>query len=396
MFPKKTHLFYSSTLDFQLSFSPVLLEGHPLCQIRGFPPMAKPGIIGRMTVRVVLADDHTIVRAGIRNALEGIADLEVVGEAGNGPELLTLLRNLRPELALIDVTMPQFDPIATVRRICAEYPELKILIISAYDDAVYVRGLLNAGAHGYHLKDQPLRDLALAVERVLQGERWISSPLLDKLVTDVPLPTPDQKLSARQRDILELLRQGYSNQDIAAALGLSAKTIENHLTRLYRQLGVTNRLEALAYLMRQPERLSLSGAEAARNCDAPVVATPYINLLLVDDNARYRNRLRQMVAHAHPQATIYEAEGNRTVIQLVRRVTIHLALIDVVLGDENGIQCARNVREVSPITRVVLISAYPDVEFHRSGIEAGACAFLDKKSLDIPTLRQIISDVIAR
>lgn len=347
------------------------------------------------TIRVVLADDHTIVRAGIRHTLENIPGLEVVGEAGNGTELLTQLRNLRPDLALIDVTMPHFDPIVTVRRICAEYPALKVLIISAYDDAVYVRGLLTAGAHGYHLKDQPLRDLSLAVERVLQGERWISGPLLDKLVTDVPPVTPEQQLSARQRDILDLLCQGSSNQDIALALGLSAKTVENHLTRLYRQLGVANRLEALAYVMRQPERLAISGAEAARNCDGPVVSTPYINVLLVDDNARYRNRLRQMVAHAHPQATIYEADSNRTVVQLIKRATIHLALIDVVLGDENGIQCARNVREISPITRVVLISAYPDAEFHRIGLEAGACAFLDKKNLDIPTLRHIIGDVMA-
>ncbi len=345
-------------------------------------------------IRVVLADDHTVVRAGIRNALESIPDLEVVGEAGNGPDLLTLLRNFRPDLAIIDVTMPQFEPIVTVRHICAEYPELKILIISAYDDIVYVRGLLAAGAHGYHLKDQPLCDLTLAVERVLRGERWVSSPLLDKLVFDSSNTEAGEVLSARQRDILELLRKGCSNQDIASALGLSAKTVENHLTRLYRQLGVSNRVEAIAYIMQQPERLSVSGAEVARNCEGPVVNTPSINLLLVDDNIRYRNRLRQMVARAYPQATIYEADGNRTVIQLIKRVTVHLALVDVVLGDESGIQCARNVRAISPATRVVLISAYPDAEFHRSGLEAGACAFLDKKNIDIATLHHIIGDII--
>jgi len=347
------------------------------------------------TIRVVLADDHTIVRAGIRNTLENIPNLEMVGEAGSGPELLALLHNLRPDLALIDVTMPEFDPIVTVRRICADYPQLKILIISAYDDAVYVRGLLTAGAHGYHLKDQPLRDLALAVERVLQGERWISSPLLDKLVTG-PLPADSAgTLSARQRDILELLQKGHSNHEIATILGLSAKTIENHLTRLYRHLGVANRLEAIAHVMQQPERLALSGTEAARDCSGPVVNTPHINILLVDDNARYRNRLRQMVAHAHSQATIYEADSNRTVVQLIKRITVHLALVDVVLGDENGIQCTRTMHALSPATRIVLISAYPDAEFRRSGLEAGACAFLDKKSLDIPTLRHIIGDIVS-
>jgi DNA-binding NarL/FixJ family response regulator len=348
-----------------------------------------------MTTRVVLADDHTIVRAGIRNTLESIPDLEVVGEAGNGPELLTLLRNFEPDLALVDVTMPNFDPIGTVRRICTEYPEMKILIISAYDDIVYVRGLLAAGAHGYHLKDQPLRDLALAIERVLQGERWISSPLVDKLVKPEISPEPGPTLSTRQRDILELLQQGCSNQDIALRLGLSTKTVENHLTRLYRQLGVSNRLEAVAYAMNKPEHLSVSGRLAAKDSDGPVVNNASINLLLVDDNARYRSRLRQMVARAYPQANIYEADTTKKVMLLAKRATIHLALIDVVLGEESGIQCTCSLRIASPVTRVVLISAYPDQEFHRIGLEVGACAFLDKKALDIATLQQIIKDVVA-
>lgn len=347
-----------------------------------------------MITRVVLADDHAIVRAGIRNALENIPNLKVVGEAGNGPELRTLLRNFRPDLALVDVTMPNFDPIRTVRQICSDYPALKVLIISAYDDAVYVRGLLTAGAHGYHLKDQPLRDLSLAVERVLQGERWISSPLVDKLV-QVAAPTASgSTLSARQRDILELLQQGCSNQEIAARLGLSPKTIENHLTRLYRLLNVSSRLEAIVYVMRQPERLAVSGTAAAQSSDGPVAGNPNINLLLVDDNARYRSRLRHMVAVAYPQATIYEAATTRKTVQLVKRVTIHMALVDVVLGAESGIHCTRTLRATSPATRVILISAYPDQEFHRSGLQAGACAFLDKKALDIATLRQMVNDVV--
>lgn len=345
--------------------------------------------------RIVLADDHALVRAGIRNTLEAIPGLEVVGEAGDGPELLTLLRNFRPHLALIDVTMPDFDPVKAVRRICADYPELKILIISAYDDVVYVRGLLAAGAHGYHLKDQPLRDLSLAVERVLQGERWISGPLVEKLVEVEPAPEPTTSLSARQRDILELLQQGCTNQEIGDHLGLSPKTIENHLTRLYRQLGVSNRLEAVTHVMRRPERLSVPGAMAARTeaCTVPLAA-PCLNLLLVDDNARYRGRLRHMVAKARPQVHIYESGAISRAVRFVRRVTMHLALVDVVLGEEDGIQCTRQLRAVSPATRVVLVSAYPDQEFHRSGVQAGACAFLDKKNLDIQTLRQIIDDIV--
>lgn len=345
-------------------------------------------------IRTVLADDHTLVRVGIRNTLQTLPEIEIVGEANNGPELLTLLRNFSPNLALIDVTMPDFDPIVMTRQICATYPDLKILIISAYDDIMYVRGLLAAGAHGYHLKDQPLSDLPLAVERVLQGKRWISGPLVDKLIRGENV-SPPLVLSARQRDILTLLKQGSTNQEIAERLGLSAKTVENHLTRLYRQLGVRNRVEALVYIGQHPELLAVSGT-GVDTCDGGFVPSHvHIGLMIVDDNARYRSHLRQMIARAYEQVYIYEAETVSEALALVRRTTVHLALVDVVLGNqEDGIQCTRRLHALSPTTRIILISAYPDHEFHRRGLEAGACAFLDKKDLDIPSLRQIIQDSI--
>ena len=126
-------------------------------------------------VRVLLADDHAIVRSGIRNALQDLADLEVVAEVGDGRALAPALDEARPDLLVIDVTMPDFEPIAAIRQIRMQYPAMKILIVSAYDDDAYVQGLLGVGVNGYHLKDQPLSDLKLAVQRVLAGERWISS-----------------------------------------------------------------------------------------------------------------------------------------------------------------------------------------------------------------------------
>ena len=114
--------------------------------------------------------------------IQGIPGLEVVGEVGNGPDTFSALGNLQVNLLIIDLTMPDFEPITAVIKIRALYPELKILVVSAYDDDIYVQGLLGAGVNGYHLKDQPLSDLKLAVERVLAGERWISSPLISKLV----------------------------------------------------------------------------------------------------------------------------------------------------------------------------------------------------------------------
>jgi DNA-binding NarL/FixJ family response regulator len=344
-------------------------------------------------VRILLADDHAVVRAGIRNALRELPNLEIVAEVGDGPALLAALAQACPDCLLIDVTMPDFEPVATIREIRARYPALKILVVSAYDDDVYVRGLLGAGVNGYHLKDQPLSDLRLAVQRVLTGERWVSSPLLAKLVDYGESPYLP-KLTARQYDILRLLRQGMDNQTIARQLGLSVKTVENHLTRLYRQLGVQSRLEAVNYVVEHPEMLALPAKQAAAPAAFETSVREQVAMLLVDDNARYRRQLRRVIGKICPQATIYEAGNIAEATTLARRVTPQLALVDVVLGEENGIHCARRIKALWPEARIVLISAYPDREFHRQGLEAGAVAFLDKKDLDANTLRQIVDDVL--
>jgi len=342
-----------------------------------------------------LADDHALVRAGISNALKDLSYLKIVEEVGDGLSLLTALKKNKPDCLLIDVTMPDFEPLSAIRQIRADYPAMKILVISAYDDDVYVQGLLGAGVNGYHLKDQPLNDLKLAVQRVLDGERWISSPLVSKLVKFSGTAAHTPALTNRQRDILSLLQQGLDNQSIARRMNLSVKTVENHLTRLYRQLNVQSRLEAVNYLMQHPETLAISGQVAAQSSPAVEIALQnQVTILLVDDNARYRSQLRRMVGKVCPEAIIYDAESIHTATQLAQRVQPHLALIDVVLGDENGINCTRRIKTLSPLSRIILISAYPDREFHRLGLEAGAVAFLDKKDLDANVLRQVINDVI--
>lgn len=345
------------------------------------------------TVRVLLADDHALVRSGIRNALQELPNLEIVCEAGDGPSLLACLAETHPDLLLVDVTMPAFEPLSAIRQIRADYPETRILVISAYDDDVYVQGLLGAGVDGYHLKDQPLSDLKLAVQRVLAGERWISSPLLDKLV-HTARPAAAATVTVRQRDILRLLQQGMDNQSIARLLGLSVKTVENHLTRLYRQLGVKSRLEAVNYAMQHPEVMGVSRYPVTAPAPRPPVLPSQFTLLLVDDNARYRAQLQRLIGRIYPNLVIYEAEDVTEAVHLAQRVSPHLALVDVVLGDEDGIRCTRRLRALCPQTRVVLVSAYPDREFHRLGLEAGAIAFLDKKDLDIAALRHIIDDVL--
>ena len=343
--------------------------------------------------RVLLADDHALVRAGIRNALADMPNLTIVGEVGDGPSVIKALQELRPDCLLIDVTMPDFEPIGTIRRIRGQYPQLIILIVSAYDDDVYVQGLFSAGVNGYHLKDQPLSDLRLAVQRVLAGERWISSSLLDKLIHAAPNePNIGPRLSSRQRDILNLLAKGYDNRAIARTLGLSIKTIENHLTRIYRLLHVNSRLEAANYTREYPGFIHQSADFHDREAAVIMPQPEQMAILVIDDNQRYRGLLRRMIGRVYAQAMIYEAENTADALQLTKQVCPQIVFVDVVLGDEDGIRCTRKIKATSPTSRVILMSAYPDREFHRGGLAAGGTAFLDKKNLDAATLFQIISD----
>jgi DNA-binding NarL/FixJ family response regulator len=338
----------------------------------------------------VLADDHAVVRAGIANALRELPNIEIVDEIGDGLALIETLARVRPDVLVTDVTMPDFEPISTIHRIRAEYPDLKILVVSAYDDDIYVQGLLGAGVNGYHLKDQSLRDLRLALQRVLAGERWVCSPLLDKLVRPRETPGNSFTLTTRQRDILRCLRDGLDNQTIARRTGLSVKTVENHLTRLYRQINVQSRLEAVSFLRQHPDLLGDAGALKTPEA---VESVRSISVLIVDDNLRYRTQMRRMVSKTNPSAVIYEAENTQTALLQAEAHVPRLAFVDVVLGDEHGIDTARALREHSPNTRIILISAYPDREFHRQGIASGAVAFLDKKDIDAAALRELLDDL---
>lgn len=340
--------------------------------------------------RILLADDHDLVRAGIRNALQDWPDLVVVGEVGDGPGLMKAIEQHHPDLLIIDVTMPQFEPIAAIRRIHQQHPQMRILVVSAHDDDVYVQGLLREGVNGYHLKDQPMGELRLAVERVLAGKRWVSSPLLDKLVQPQDIEAKEMpRLSPRQLDILRLLAAGLDNRALALRLGLSVKTVETHLTRLYRQLNVQSRLEAVHYAHEHPSIMS-------RVVDLPELATAVAQtpILVVDDSARYRQQMERMIGRIYPQAVVYAAANTAEALALARQVHPPLAFVDVVLGDESGIRCAQQLKAQSSNVRIVLMSAYPDREFHRRGLEAGASAFVDKKDLDTNALYQIILDAV--
>jgi len=303
------------------------------------------------------------------------------------------LSRVNPDLLVLDANMPDFEPISAVQRIKAERPNLKILIVSAYNDETYVVGLLKAGVDGYHMKDQPLGDLQLAVQRILNGDRWISGVLVDRLISRRPAASSTTPwLTRRQRELLRLLSQGTDNRNIALALDLSVKTVENHLTALYRVLGVDSRLKALNYALHHPELLATSGQEMVEI--EPSRNRTDLTVLLVDDNTRYRQQLSRMIGKVSLSSLIYEAKNVAEALSLGEQIHPHLALIDVVLEEEDGIQCARRLRNISPLTRIVLISAYPDREFKRQALSAGAIAFLDKKDLDTASVRQVVEDAL--
>lgn len=345
-------------------------------------------------MKVLIADDHEIARVGICRALEETSDIEQIVHARNGIELIEALERDAYDFLIMDVSMPHFDPLRAVQTIRAQHPAMYILVVSAYDDDVYVQGMLNAGVHGYHLKDRPLRDLKLAIDRILAGETWVSSPLINKLLS-TPNNRPPLELSARQIDIARGLSSGLSNKDIAEQLTLSIKTVENHLTRLYRQLNVNSRLEAVAYIHDNPQLLGQRGQMLLKN-PAPPVPLPSgdLAIIVVDDNQRFRRELCAIVGRYLPGASIYEAGSWAELSLLARQVDPVLIFMDVVLGDEDGISHTRRIKQELTNVKVVVITAYPDREFHRLAIEAGALALLDKKDLDTATIKQILYDVI--
>jgi len=151
-------------------------------------------------------------------------------------------------------------------------------------------------------------------------------------------------------------------------------------------------MKAFSYALRHPELFAMSGQEMAEA--EPSQKGPDLTVLLVDDNTRYRQQLSRIIGKVSPSSLIYEAENVAEALSLAEQIQPQLALIDVVLEDEDGIQCARRLRNVSPLTRMVLISAYPDREFKRQALSAGAIAFLDKKDLDTASVRQVVEDAL--
>jgi NarL family two-component system response regulator LiaR len=209
-------------------------------------------------IKILIADDHAVVRDGTRQILEHEPDMDVVAEAADGNEAIKLAGTSRPDVAIIDIAMPGVDGIEATRQIKSLYPSVAVLILSAYDDDQFVFSLLEAGAAGYLLKSVRGRELIDAVRQVHAGES-VLHPAIARKVLNRFVPTasktsgqkPAEMLSEREIEVLKLATRGFSNQDIADELCLSLRTVQAHLGHIFNKLQVSSRTEAVVRALKE-------------------------------------------------------------------------------------------------------------------------------------------------
>ena len=203
-------------------------------------------------IRVLLADDHTILRKGVRMLLDSQPDLEVIGEAKTGREAIAEARRHQPDIVIMDVSMPELNGIEGTRQICDELPHTKVIGLSMHKDAVYVREILRAGARGYLLKDSEDEDLLKAIRAVHRGEAFLSPAISDAVLTDYRkhVSNPIDQLTSREREILTMIAEGKSNKEIATALNLSVYTVESHRGSVMEKLNLHNTGDIVRFALR--------------------------------------------------------------------------------------------------------------------------------------------------
>lgn len=209
-----------------------------------------------VAARLVIVDDHDLVRSGLKALLSGQTGLEVVGEADNGREALEVCRRLRPDLVLMDVRMPEMDGLSATRELKRQFSDVSVLILTTYENEDYMLAAVRAGAAGYVLKDAPEQQLVTAIRKVLEGEstlnRGLATKLLQRLAAETPETRPRTKpadlpepLTARELEVLGLLALGHTNRKIAEELVISLGTAKNHVEHIRTKLGASDRTQAV-------------------------------------------------------------------------------------------------------------------------------------------------------
>ena len=204
-----------------------------------------------MTIRVLVADDHSVVRKGLRTFLSLDSELEIVGEASDGEEAVKMAHQLRPDVVLMDIKMPKMDGIAATGAIRRDLPDTEVIALTSVLEDASVVGAVRAGAIGYLLKDTEADELCRAIKAAAAGQVQLSPQAAARLMREVRTPEESpETLSERETDVLRLLAQGYSNKEIAQDLSLSEKTVKTHVSNILGKLNVPSRTQAALYAVR--------------------------------------------------------------------------------------------------------------------------------------------------
>ncbi len=209
-------------------------------------------------IKVLIVDDHTLVRAGIRSLLALVDDIEVVGEASDGKEALGKVRHLMPDVVLMDLAMPVMGGLEATRRLRKEFPAIKVLALTQYDDSEYVIPIIEAGASGFITKMSAFSELAAAIEAAYKGESYLSSTAATALVEEYQQKIPSegeqdpyQQLTDREREVLKLVAEGHTSREIADILVVSPKTVEWYKSSLMNKLNIHSRTDLIKYAIRK-------------------------------------------------------------------------------------------------------------------------------------------------
>src|SRR5271157_1107674 len=203
-------------------------------------------------IRILLADDHGVVRQGFKMILSAEADMEIVGEAGNGREAVELAERLKPDIVVMDVAMPELNGIEATRRLAESAPHARVLALSMHKDSVYVRETLRAGARGYLLKDSGANDLVAAVRAVASGEGYLSPAVSNAVLDDYRRHVTNaiDLLTSREREVLQMLAEGKTNKEIAVTLNLSVYTVDAHRGHIMEKLNLHSINELVRFAVR--------------------------------------------------------------------------------------------------------------------------------------------------